>query len=157
MSKTKFKIRSAGVALEQNHVFLYRSIDSDYWALPGGQINHGESSDQALVREVSEELGAAVEIGRLVWLIENIYPKNGKIIHELGFYYYMHFIDELNFGIRSDELTGYEKNRKLIFKWHPIQELEDLVLYPAFLKTGLRDIPTSVQHIVSMPGKDVIY
>ena len=33
------------------------------WELPGGKVDPGESDEQALVREIAEELGVAVRIG----------------------------------------------------------------------------------------------
>jgi len=36
------------------------------WELPGGKVEDGEAADEALVREIAEELGCAVEVER--WL-----------------------------------------------------------------------------------------
>lgn len=38
-------------------VLLVKEADDDWWALPGGGVDHGESVQSALVREVEEELG----------------------------------------------------------------------------------------------------
>ncbi|MEU1624106.1 NUDIX hydrolase [Streptomyces sp. NPDC020096] len=38
----------------------------DYWEIPGGYIENGESPLQACVREVREELGLTVPIGRML-------------------------------------------------------------------------------------------
>lgn len=38
----------------------------DYWKIPGGYVETGESPSQACIREVREELGIESEIGRLL-------------------------------------------------------------------------------------------
>lgn len=38
----------------------------DVWDVPGGRIEPGESAERAMVRELEEELGIHVEMGRLV-------------------------------------------------------------------------------------------
>lgn len=40
------------------------------WELPGGKVEPGESPEAALVREVAEELGCAIEV--LAWLPEEV-------------------------------------------------------------------------------------
>jgi 8-oxo-dGTP diphosphatase len=47
-------------------VLLYKREDFRIWALPGGNIEAGETPDQAAVREVFEETGYHVEIDSLV-------------------------------------------------------------------------------------------
>lgn len=44
------------------------------WEFPGGKIKDGETSHQALVREIKEELRVTVHVGDLIGVIEHNYP-----------------------------------------------------------------------------------
>ena len=44
------------------------------WAVPGGQVEPGESLEQAVRREVAEEVGVAVDVGDVAWAGESIGP-----------------------------------------------------------------------------------
>jgi mutator protein MutT len=49
-------------------ILMRRALDpgKDLWTFPGGFVDLGESVQQAVHREVKEELGIAIELGRLV-------------------------------------------------------------------------------------------
>jgi ADP-ribose pyrophosphatase YjhB (NUDIX family) len=57
-------------------------------ALFGGRVEKGETLRGALSRELDEELGVRVEVGPLVYLVENFYVDDKeRRIHELGYYF----------------------------------------------------------------------
>lgn len=52
-------------------ILLIHKIDNDYWALPGGGHDAGESLPRTVAREVKEETGLDVEVHRLVGIYTN--------------------------------------------------------------------------------------
>ncbi|MBA2324117.1 MAG: NUDIX hydrolase [Pseudonocardiales bacterium] len=59
---------TAAVRDDEGRLLLIHKIDNDYWALPGGAMELGESIGDAAIREVAEESGIRIEITGLVGL-----------------------------------------------------------------------------------------
>lgn len=142
--------RVAGVCVHEGHVLAQRMEHETIWALPGGRPALFETSRDALVREMIEEIEVEVEVGRLLWVMENVFTYEGQRFHEIGFYYQMTLPDDSELLNVRREHIGHEGEIPLIFRWLPIAELEDLPLYPEFLRGALREVPETTVHVVEV-------
>ena len=83
------------------------------WEFPGGKIEPGESPQQALVRELHEELGITATIGPLVTRIRHNYRHGGAV--DLQFFAVRDFSGEIVnhiyhqfLWVRMEDLSDYE-------------------------------------------------
>ena len=54
---------------------------TDWWEFPGGKIEPGESPEDALKREIREELATEIEVDELLTTMEYDYPKFHLTMH----------------------------------------------------------------------------
>ena len=146
----RFNYRCAGVCVEDGHVFLGQLAGTDSWFVPGGQCELMELAALALAREMPEELGVAVRVGRLLWINENFFVLHGRRCHEIGFYFRMAlpatsaYLDRAGIFVRP----APEHASHYVFRWFAVGELEQVHLFPAFLRTALHRLPRTPRHVV---------
>ena len=136
----------------EGRVLLCHRRDLDLWNLPGGRCEMMESGAVALAREMREEIGAEVRVERLLWAVESFFDYQENHYHEIGFYFLMTLPPASQLLALDRTFIGYEPTCTLIYRWHRLDALETVPLYPVFLRTGLRALPATPAHILDCDG-----
>lgn len=89
----------------------------------GGGIEFGESAQDAVRREIREELGQEIEDVQLLGVIENPFVLDGRAHHEIVFLFDARFVDASLY--EREELPGYEESAEAGFTafWSTPEEM----------------------------------
>ena len=100
------------------------------------------SSNDAILREIHEELGIEAKIVRPLWFCENFFALDdgGERYHELSLYYLID-ASEAKFLFENEAFTLMEENEIHLFEWLPFEKLRDTYFYPLFLKKEIFHLP----------------
>lgn len=109
----------AAVIKHDNKIFTSRRNYGEFenmWEFPGGKIEEGETREEALIREIKEELELNIEVNKYLTTVEYDYPNFHLIMHcfmctVIG--------GELRLNVHNDA------------KWTTLEELDKLNWIPA--------------------------
>jgi 8-oxo-dGTP pyrophosphatase MutT (NUDIX family) len=100
--RLRFRPAVYGLILHEEKVLLMNTILTGRYSLPGGGIELGEQIEETLRREVQEETGLEIEVGRFAGFKEDFfyYNPSGNAYHSFLFYY---FCRPLTFQLAAKE------------------------------------------------------
>lgn len=84
LPKRRIEVVAAVIFDEQGRIFATQrgyGEWKDWWEFPGGKMESGETPQQALRREIREELDAEIEVGELIQTIDYDYPQFHLTMH----------------------------------------------------------------------------
>ena len=125
------RIRVSAILRWQSRVLLCRheKPGKEYWLLPGGGVNTGESLVDALRRELWEELGIGVEVEVAVEgpvaIVDSISP-----VQSYAAKHVVHIIFAADLGRRSLEAVNSRDAAVRGHRLFGLEELDDVVLHP---------------------------
>ena len=134
--------RATAIILKNDQILLLHRVkpSREYFILPGGGVEEGESIEEALVREVKEELSLEVKKWRFLFKIENLAMPSEATIHKGNRDEYYFLIEEY---VGIPEIGGPEKERmneqnQYHIVWFGLDEVEKMDnVYP---KDGVRQL-----------------
>lgn len=143
-----FNHRVAAVIINDNKLLAQKNtLDNSYY-LVGGRVSFGESTAEALVREVKEELKIDVDNYKPLWVNECFFTVKTKYYHEIGMYYFVD-ISNTSFNCFQKIFEIKEGHRINTFEWLDIDNLENVILYPEFIKNELKNQNRELKLIIS--------
>ena len=141
-------LRAVGVLIRDNKLLVQRDRDGNEYALPGGHVQIGETTEAALIREFKEETDAPIRCVRLLWTEECFGEWKGKQAHNISFYYSIELCNSSDLP-DSGELVPHKDNPNVLIGWMPINELQNHTVYPAFIQEVIFSPSDAPRHFVS--------
>lgn len=91
----KFNYRVCAMIISDGKILAMQDERSPYYYLPGGRVMLGETAEEAVIREVQEELGITPKIVRPLWLNQAFFTEDIDNLHyhELCIYFLMNIED----------------------------------------------------------------
>ena len=138
----RFNYRVCAVLLDGERILAMHDERSPYFYLPGGRVRMGERAEDAVLREVREELGIEARILRPLWLSQSFFNEDVVRVdyHELCLYFLVD-ASATDLLTRGDRFRGPELRHVHDFEWLPFERLKDEYFYPLFLKTEIYRLP----------------
>ncbi len=118
---------------------------SPYYYLTGGRVRLGETLEEAVVRELQEELDGTAHIDRPLWLNQAFFTEDVDQMryHELCLYFLMDVTDT-DLLDRGETFQHAEEGHTNTFEWLKFERLKDEYFYPLFLKEKIFDLPDTL-------------
>lgn len=142
-TQDKIHVLSRAVILDGNHILLCKTLDLaiSFYFLPGGHVEHGESVERSLLRELKEETGETCRITRFLGCLEYSFePGHSSICHNHEY----NFIFEATAENLKHSLPLSQLEPHIALCWIPLEQLSHIdfraeplcTLLPQWLKAA---------------------
>jgi 8-oxo-dGTP pyrophosphatase MutT (NUDIX family) len=126
-----YRVAIRALIVQNDKILLVKEADDDWWALPGGGVDHGETIEASLVREVEEELG--VPANEVSSDFEIVYYNIGNVVNA---------VPRMNLFFNAsvpEELLG-TTSHVAKWKWFTKEGFLAMELHPSYDKAALVDV-----------------
>jgi 8-oxo-dGTP pyrophosphatase MutT (NUDIX family) len=126
-----YRVAARVLIVQNNQVLLVRESDDEWWALPGGGVDHGDSMEVTLTREVEEELGVPAD--KVSSDFQIVYYNIGNVVNGLP---RMNLFFKAS--VQEDRLQKTDHVSE--WKWFTKDEFMGADLHASFDKTKLATV-----------------
>lgn len=119
----KIEVSVRAIIFNHGKVLVCRLVKKNYYFFPGGHVEYNETLEQALRREMKEELGIRIKSYKLLGLVENIYTEDGINHHEINFVFLVNV-----------KLKAIAKEKHINFDYLTIKQFNKVKVYPIKLQ-----------------------
>lgn len=138
-----FRYRTGALIINDNKMLFCRNKKDGYYYFIGGGVQHGETSNECIEREIFEETSLHCRVEQLAVLIENFFDDIGKICHTIELYYKV-YVD--NFELMTKDTDTHEE-----LVWVSIDKIKDMDIRPKNVADRIPEIldSKSIIHIIN--------
>ena len=119
--------RAAAIIINKGSLLLMhrKKPDREYYVLPGGSVESGETPEEACIREVKEETGLVVTLEKKLASIDN----DGRMEH-----YFLASSAHGNLAIGQPESERQSPDNQYSLEWISLGHIEHINLQPTIIR-----------------------
>ena len=141
-------LRVGAIIMKNGKILMVGNDRADYLYSVGGRIKFGETSAEAVIREVYEETGVKLDVDYLGFIHENYFygdaeSNRGKLIYEVSYFYYMKVPE----GFEPVCMSMTEDDHEEFLRWIDVND--PIRYYPEFFRKELLHPTDGVKHFVT--------
>ena len=142
----RFNYRVGAVMIHDDKILAMHDERSPYYYLPGGRVSLYETAENAVLREIKEELLVDAEIVRPLWFSENFFIEDvdHDKYHEICIYFLID-ISKTDLLTKGEKFVLHEGRHTHEFEWLEFKRLKSEYFYPVFLKEKIFELPTHLE------------
>lgn len=146
----RFNYRACAIMIHDQKLLAMQDERSPYYYLPGGRVTLHETAEQAILRELEEELGITGSIVRPLWVNQSFFTEDvsSERYHEICIYFLVD-ITATALMERGEQFQLAEGKHRHLFRWLPFEQLKEEYLYPLFIKEKIFELPEQLELIAT--------